>query len=134
MTLACQSGVLLFGRLLLALLFLLSAVRGIMHYPVTVDYFARLGVPAPAAMVWMVVLVELFGGALLAAGWQTRRAAWLLAAFVGAATFIGHRFWEFEGAQHVNQLNHFLKNLALIGGLLYVAVLGAGKLSVDGAR
>jgi putative oxidoreductase len=44
---------------------------------------------------------------------------------------MAHRFWEFDAAQYNNQLNHFLKNAAIIGGLLYVAMLGAGGLSLD---
>jgi putative oxidoreductase len=51
--------------------------------------------------------------------------------FVAIATAMAHRFWEFDAAQYNNQLNHFLKNAAIIGGLLYVAMLGAGGLSLD---
>jgi putative oxidoreductase len=44
---------------------------------------------------------------------------------------MAHRFWEFDAAQYGNQLNHFLKNVAIIGALLYVIVFGAGRLSLD---
>jgi putative oxidoreductase len=82
----------------------------------------------------LAILIELGAGALLVLGWQTRRVAWLLLLFVIIATAMAHRFWEFDGAQYGNQLNHFLKNLAIIGALLYVAALGAGKLSIDEPR
>ena len=39
---------------------------------------------------------------------------------------MAHRFWQIDAAQYANQLNHFLKNAALVGGLLYVVVFGAG--------
>ena len=45
---------------------------------------------------------------------------------------IFHGFWSFEPAQYNNQLNHFLKNLAILGGLLYIAAAGAGGSSMDG--
>lgn len=79
----------------------------------------------------LAILIEVGGGALLVLGWQTRRVAWLMIAFVVVATLMAHRFWQFDAAQYANQMNHFLKNAAIVGGLLYAAVMGAGKLSLD---
>jgi putative oxidoreductase len=70
---------------------------------------------------------------MLLVGWRTRWAAWLLVLFVAIATAMAHRFWEFDAAQLNNQLNHFLKNLAIIGGLFYVATFGPGRMSLDRA-
>jgi putative oxidoreductase len=83
-------------------------------------------------MAVLAILIEIGGAALLILGWQTRRISWLLILFVVIATAMAHRFWEFDAAQYANQMNHFLKNAAIVGGLLYVAVLGAGALSMDG--
>jgi putative oxidoreductase len=126
-----QSQMLLIGRVLLGLLFLVAGIRKIMLYSGSAAYFTKLGFPAPEAMTVLAILIELGGAALLILGWQTRRIAWLLVLFVIIATAMAHRFWEFDAAQYANQMNHFLKNVAIIGGLLYVAVLGAGKLSLD---
>jgi putative oxidoreductase len=123
---------LLVGRILLGLLFLVAGIRKIMFYSGSVAYFTKLGFPAPEIMGVLAILIELGGGALLLLGWQTRRISWLLILFVAIATVMAHRFWEFDAAQYANQMNHFLKNVAIIGGLLYVAVLGAGGLSMDG--
>jgi putative oxidoreductase len=60
--------------------------------------------------------------------------AWLLIAFIAIATFMAHRFWQVDAAQYANQLNHFLKNAAIVGGLLYVVVFGAGAVSLDGTK
>lgn len=128
---AAQSQMLLVGRILLALIFLLAGVRKLMGVAASAGYFAKLGFPMPEVMVWVAIVVEIGGAALLIAGWNTRRAAWLLILFVAIATGMAHRFWEFDAAQYANQMNHFLKNAAIIGGLLYVAVMGAGGLSVD---
>jgi putative oxidoreductase len=131
MTAAAQSQMLLIGRILLALVFLIAGVRKLMGVAASAGYLAKLGFPMPEVMVWVAIAVEIGGAALLIAGWQTRRAAWLLILFVAIATAMAHRFWEFDAAQYANQMNHFLKNAAIIGGLLYVAMLGAGGLSLD---
>ena len=131
---AAQSQMLLVGRILLAAIFLIAGVRKIMAFAGTVGYFTKLGFPAPEAMAVLAILVEVGGGALLILGWQTRRIAWLMITFVVIATFMAHRFWQFDAAQYANQMNHFLKNAAIVGGLLYAAVMGAGALSLDGRR
>jgi len=129
-----QSQALLVGRLLIASLFLVAGVRKLMGVAGAAGYFTKLGFPAADVLVWVAIAIELGGGALLVLGWQTRRVAWLLIAFVAIATFMAHRFWQFDPAQYANQLNHFLKNAAIVGGLLYVVVFGAGTVSLDGAR
>jgi putative oxidoreductase len=129
---AAQSQMLLVGRLLLGALFLVAGIRKIMFYSGSVAYFTKLGFPAPEVMAVLAILIEVGGAALLILGWQTRRISWLLVLFTIIATAMAHRFWEFDAPQYANQMNHFLKNAAIVGGLLYVAVLGAGKLSVDG--
>ena len=129
---SAQSQMLLIGRILLAAVFLVAGIRKVLGFAGSVGYFTKLGFPAPEAMTVLAIVVELGGGALLVLGWQARKAAWLMVVFVAVATLMAHRFWQFEAAQYANQLNHFLKNAAIIGGLLYVAVLGAGALSVDG--
>jgi putative oxidoreductase len=126
-----QSQMLLIGRVLLGVLFLVAGIRKIMLYSGSVAYFTKLGFPAPEVMAVLAILIEVGGGALLILGWQTRRVSWLLVLFVVIATAMAHRFWEFDAPQYANQMNHFLKNAAIVGGLLYVAVLGAGKLSLD---
>jgi putative oxidoreductase len=128
---AAQSQTLLIGRVLLGLLFLVAGIRKIMFYSGSAAYFTKLGFPAPELMTVLAILIEVGGGALLILGWQTRRISWLLVLFVIIATAMAHRFWEFEAAQYGAQLNNFLKNVAIIGGLLYVIVLGAGRLSLD---
>ena len=127
-----QSQMLLIGRILFGLLFLVAGIRKILFFSGSVGYFTKLGFPAPEAMAVLAILIELGGAAALILGWQTRRISWLLVLFVIIATAMAHRFWEFDAAQYANQMNHFLKNVAIIGGLLYVAVLGAGALSLDG--
>jgi len=131
MNASAQNQMLLVGRLLLAAVFLVAGVRKLMGVAASAGYLAKLGFPMPEVMVWVAIAIEIGGAALLIAGWHTRRAAWLLILFVAIATAMAHRFWQFDAAQYANQMNHFLKNAAIIGGLLYVVVLGPGGLSLD---
>lgn len=121
----------LLTRLLIAPLFLVSALRSLGAVSGTAGYLGRLGLPMPEVMAWVVIAVEALGAVMLIVGWKTRLAAWMLAAFVVVATLLAHRFWAVDPAQYVNQLNHFLKNLAVLGGLLLVAAHGPGRLAFD---
>jgi len=122
---------LLASRVLLAAVFLIAGSRKLMGVAASAGYLAKLGFPAPEIMVWVAIAIEIGGALLLIVGWQARWVAGLLALFTLVATFAAHRFWEVDAAQYANQMNHFLKNLAIVGGLLYVAVLGPGRLSLD---
>ena len=120
------------GRILIGLIFLVAGVRKVMGFAATVAYLSKLGFPAPEVMAVIALIIEIGGSLLLIVGWRTRWAAWLLVLFVVVAAFAAHRFWEITDAgQYFNQMNHFLKNVAIVGGLLYVATFGPGSASVD---
>jgi putative oxidoreductase len=122
----------LLGRTLIGLLFVVAGLRKVMAIAATAGYFAKLGFPAPEAMAYLAVLIEVGGGLLLILGFKTRIIAWLLVAFVVIATGMAHRFWEFSDAgAYTAQLNNFLKNIAIIGGLLMFITFGPGSASVD---
>jgi putative oxidoreductase len=123
----------LVSRILIAAIFLIAGAGKVMKFAGTVAYLTKLGFPAPEVMTVIAIIIEVGGAVLLIVGWRTRWVAWLLALFVLIAAFAAHRFWEFEAAQQANQMNHFLKNLAIIGGLFYVATFGAGRYSIDKA-
>jgi putative oxidoreductase len=122
------------SRILLSLVFLIAGYRKLMGVAATAGYFGKLGFPMPEVMAWVAIAVELGGAILLIVGWKTRWAASLLALFTLIAAFAAHRFWEVDPAQYANQMNHFLKNMAIVGGLILVAATGPGALSVDGRR
>ena len=126
-------GMLLVGRALLAAIFLVAGVRKLLAVAGTTAYLTKLGFPAPEVLTWVAIVIEIGAGLMLLVGWRTRIAAWVLIVFVAVATAMAHRFWEFDAAQQVNQMNHFLKNLAIIGGLLFVASCGPGRMSLDRA-
>jgi len=122
---------LLLARICISALFLVAGTRKLLAYAATVGYFAKLGFPAPDAFAVIAIVIEIGAGLMLLAGWRARWAAWALIVFVAVATVMAHRFWQVDAAQYANQLNHFLKNIAVIGGLLYVVTFGPGRISVD---
>jgi putative oxidoreductase len=121
---------LLVGRIFLSAIFLVAGVRKVLGYAATVGYLTKLGFPAAEVFTVIAIVIEIGAGLMLLTGWRARWAAWALIVFVAIATAMAHRFWEFEAAQMANQLNHFLKNIAIIGGLLFVVSFGPGRLSV----
>lgn len=120
-------GIAALGRVLLGLIFLVSGVRKAMGYSGTVAFFGSIGLPYPEILAPAVIVLEIGAALLLMVGWQARLAALALVAFTLAATLIAHRFWEVPPAQFTDQLNAFLKNISIIGGLLMVVALGSGS-------
>jgi len=122
----------LLGRVLIGALFVTAGVRKLMGVAGAAAYFAKLGFPAPEVMAYLAILIEIGGGLLFIIGWRTRLVAWLLVVFTVIATAMAHRFWEFtDPGQYNAQLNNFLKNIAVIGGLLMYITFGPGSASVD---
>lgn len=122
----------LVGRILIAVLFLVSGVGKAMAFAGTAGYMAKVGFPAPEVMTAIAIVIEAGGAILLIVGWKTRWVAWGLAIFVVIATLAAHRFWDIaDAAQMMNQRTQFLKNLSIIGGLLLLAAFGPSSISVD---
>ena len=114
----------LLGRLLISALFIVSGIWKITHFSTTAAYMVRLGMPVGEAAAVLAIIFELGGGLLLAIGWRLKWVAWVLVAFVLVATGLAHRFWEVDPARFFGELNNFLKNLAIVGGLLILATRG----------
>ncbi|HEY4074046.1 MAG TPA: DoxX family protein [Herbaspirillum sp.] len=124
-----QAAIALAGRLLIAIIFLLSGFGKITAPEATQGYIASVGMPAPLLAYIGAVIVELGGGILLLIGYRVRVVAAIMAIFtVIAALFFHHAFGD------QNQMVHFLKNLAIAGGLLQVVAFGAGAFSIDSRR
>ena len=115
------------ARVLLAALFLVSGVEKVFAPAMIQGYIASVGLPFPSLVYAITVVIEVGAGALLLVGFRTRLMAWVLAAFTVAAALIFHR-----ALGDPNQFVHFLKNLAIAGGLLHIAAIGASAFSVDG--
>ena len=80
---------------------------------------------------WFAGIAELVIGVALILGFATRYAALATFIWVLVATAIAHRYWTYPAPAQRAQYNNFLKNLAIMGGALYVFGFGAGRFSVD---
>jgi putative oxidoreductase len=122
---------LLLGRLMLAYIFVLSGYGKIGGFAGTAKFMAAKGMTMVEPLLVASIVVELVGGLMLAVGWKARWAAWALFLFIIPATLIFHAYWAVPPEQAYGQMLHFQKNLAIMGGMLYVALMGPGRLSVD---
>jgi putative oxidoreductase len=124
---------LLLGRLAIGALFVPAGYRHLININGFSQYLGAHGLPGPA-MAWAIVgaFVEFFGSIAVLVGFKTRYAALALILFTVGASLIGHAFWTVPADQFESQSINFFKNLAIVGGLLFVFVRGAGRISIDG--
>src|SRR5271168_2165580 len=123
--------VILAARLLLATLFLIFGWRKLRDFSGTVSQMAQLGVPTPVLAAAVATFMELPVAFAVAVGAFTRPSALLLVLYTLGTALIGHRYWTVEGADYVDSMDGFYKNLSIIGGFLLLYITGAGKYSID---
>ncbi len=117
----------LIGRIMLALIFILAGFGKIQDPAGTMAYMQSAGLPG--ILLWPTIALELLGGLALAVGYKTRYVAFALAGFTLLAAVMFHNNF---GDQM--QMIMFLKNIAIAGGLLLLAVSGLTAYSVDSKR
>ncbi len=121
----------LIGRVLLAFMFLFEAYDSIRYFKETKELMTEYGV------VWRqdlllsgTIFLLIFGGTLVLIGYRSSFGSLLLLLYWVPATFIVHSFWNDPVELVREESIHFMKNLALTGGLLIVMVNGSGKYSI----
>jgi putative oxidoreductase len=114
----------LLGRVMLALIFILAGIGKIQDPAGTAGYMQSMGVPG--ILLWPTIALEILGGIAIAIGYKTRLAAFALAGFTLLAAVLFHRNF---GDQM--QMIMFLKDIAITGGLLLLAVSGKTAYSMD---
>ncbi len=111
------------ARICLCLIFIKAGISHIIGYGSTVEMMANQGLPIPDVLLIFTIIFQLLGGFSLLLGYQVKIGSILLIAFLIPATLVFHN--------PVSDINGFLKNIGLIGGLLMVIYTGAGVLSID---
>jgi len=128
-TLAKQYGPLA-GRTLLALMFVLAGINKIGGFAGTAGWMASKGLPASEALLVLTIIVEIGAGLMLITGWKARWGAAALFGFTALASLIFHPFWAVPAAQQQMEMILFMKNLAVMGGMLYIMACGPGPYSL----
>lgn len=129
---ALSDGLLLVGRCCLAAVFAASASSKFRREPNEVKILANLHIPAPAKMEVLVGVCEAIGVVALVSGIYAQAASVLLAIFLIVISFAVLSFWSPVDPPPVRaqKFNAFVANFAIVGGLIYVAALGAGRYSL----
>lgn len=122
--------IVLTGRVLFAILFILSASG---HFkPETIAYAGAQGVPFSSVLVPLSGIIEFIGGLSILLGYKTRFGAWLLVLFLVPVTLTLHQFWNItDPLARQMDMASFMKNISILGGALLIAYFGPGPLSVD---
>ena len=123
-----QNAAALAGRILIAALFVWSGWHKITGFDGSLAYMTNAGLPFPYVLLIMTIALELGGGLLLIAGFQTRWVALAIFLFLIPVTAVFHQ------PTTQPQLIHFLKNLSIMGAMLHLVAFGAGAWSMDGKR
>jgi putative oxidoreductase len=119
------------GRILIALIFLLSGFGKITGFAGTAGYMASKGLPMVDLLLVITILIEFGGALLLIAGFKARLAALALFLWMIPVTLVFHNFWALPADQQMIQQIMFMKNLSIMGAMLYIMAFGSGPLSVD---
>jgi putative oxidoreductase len=124
--------VILVGRVLLMILFIITGWQKLRDFDGTVAYMRTTAAPWPRMSALVAIVVEFFFGIGIVLGLWTRVLALVFAAFTLGTALLGHRYWRLNGAErHANLLN-FYKNVSITGGLLLLVVTGGGRYAITG--
>ncbi len=115
------------GRVLIALMFVMSGFGKIADYAGTQGYMEMMGVPG--ALLPLVIITELAGGVAIILGWQTRLVAFALAGFTLISALLFHADFSDQ-----TQMIMFLKNVSIAGGFLFLVAQGAGAYALDNRK
>jgi putative oxidoreductase len=126
-----NDAVILAARLVLAALFLIFGWRKLTDYSGTVSRMVQDGAPFPVLATAVAIFMELPVAFAVAVGAFTRASAALLALYTLATALIAHHYWTMTGAEKIDSMESFYKNLGIVGGFLLLCITGAGKYSID---
>lgn len=117
-----QRVLLITGRVLLGLYFIVPGISKITGWAAMSAYMEQHGVPLIPVLLALTTVLQIGGGASLAFGYRTQLMAFLLAGLTLVISLFMHDFWNvYEGVDQGHETQNFIKNLAIMAGLLYVA-------------
>jgi len=120
----------LVGRILLAAIFLMSGIGKIGGFAGTAGYMASKGLPMVEVLLAITIVIEIGAALMLILGYKARLGAAALFLWMIPVTFLFHNFWAVPADQQMIQQIMFMKNLGLMGGMLYIMAFGSGPMSL----
>lgn len=119
----------LVGRIFLALIFIISGYGKLAGWEGTLGFMTSKGILMTELLLGLTIAIELGGGLMIAFGLYARWAALAIFLFLIPVTLIFHPFWS-----DPSQMNSFMKNIAIMGGMLYIMTYGSGPYSIKQER
>jgi putative oxidoreductase len=123
--------VILVARLFLTALFLIFGWRKLTDYTGTVRQMVEEDLSTPVLATIIAIFIELPAAFAVAVGALTRPLALLMVLYTLGTALIGHRYWTMAGAEKIDNMDSFFKNVSIMGGFLLPYITGAGKYSID---
>jgi len=121
----------LIGRILISIIFIYEAYDTMFYYEETKEIMTSYGMNwrQDLLLVGSIICLVL-GGSLLLLGYRPGLGAFLILLYWIPVTFIAHSFWNDPVENQRIEAILFMKNLAIIGGLMLVYVNGSGRFSI----
>jgi putative oxidoreductase len=127
-----QIACLLIGRLLLGIYFIIPGLQKITQYEMMSQYMAKFGVPMISFLLPLTIVLQVLLGLALLFGFKGRFAAFILAGLTLVISLYMHSFWNLpDGSNVAHETQNFVKNMAIMAGLLVLAGHGTGAFSLD---
>lgn len=114
---------LLIGRLLFSLIFIFNGITQLLNFKNTVQYFSSLKIPLPEFSALGSSITSILGGIGIIFHAYSLYGSILIILLLFPETYMGHRFWTIKNKKEKNnQMQHFMKNISLIGGAIIIAL------------
>lgn len=110
------------ARVLMGFIFVMAGINKITGFDGTAQYMAGAGLPMVNILLVLTIIIELGGGLMVVLGYRAREAALVIFLFLIPVTLVFHPFAT-DGIS-------FMKNMAIMGGMLMVAAMGSGPYSL----
>ena len=123
------------GRILMGAYFILPGIQKITEFDMMSRYMGEHSVPMISVLLPLTILLQISAGAAIIAGYKGKIAAFILAGLTFVISVYMHDFWDMaEGIAQAHEMQNFVKNMAIMSGLLIMAAVGTGKFSLDNKR
>ena len=127
-----ENALLLMGRLLIGLYFILPGVQKITQFDTMSQYMEKHNVPMVSLLLIVTIVLQIVGGLAIIVGYKGKLAAFILAGLTLMISIYMHNFWNLpEGGDVSHETQNFVKNMAIMAGLLILAARGTGQFSIE---